>query len=385
MRLHWTRVTGLATGLSLTIAASPLAAQEWHVSAQGGRIRSVLDPSAANESFALGLRYDDPNAGLRLSAGVPRAADEALWGSLGGWKRVAPRFGGFRAGVDIAVNAFLTMDRTSQPDGPLPGPLGPPAVPFADRAGHALAGQALPLVGYETARWQVHARAGMSRYAATFNGQELGRSVRLADVQVTLMPLTSFAIVPVVQRFQAAGEEASSYAGVSAITASAMGSAWGSIGQWSAGASAGTPWAAGGRLRLHPLVALEVSARHDAFDPLYLQPPQTSWSMGVSVRLGGRARSVVPPVPAAYVDGRATIRLPVSASRTQPSIAGDFNDWKPAPMQRSGDHWTYVVAVRPGVYNYAFVTAGGEWFVPERVPGRKSDGMGGHVAVLVVR
>jgi hypothetical protein len=205
----------------------------------------VLDPSSATtESFALGLRYDELNSGLRLSAGIPGNADEALWGSLGGWKRLAPRFGGFRAGVDIAGNAFLAMDRASQPDSPIPGPLNPPAIPFADRAGHALAGQALPLVGYESARWQVHARAGMSRYAATFNGQELDRSVRLADVQVTLMPATSFAIVPVVQRFQAAGEEASSYAGVSAIAASATSSAWGSIGQWSADAAAGTPWAA---------------------------------------------------------------------------------------------------------------------------------------------
>ncbi|HEY8485417.1 MAG TPA: hypothetical protein VIL13_12465 [Longimicrobiales bacterium] len=41
--------------------------------------------------------------------------------------------------------------------------------------------------------------------------------------------------------------------------------------------------------------------------------------------------------------------------------------------------------VAPGVYHYAFVTADGKWFVPESVPGRKDDGMGGHVAVLVVR
>ena len=44
-----------------------------------------------------------------------------------------------------------------------------------------------------------------------------------------------------------------------------------------------------------------------------------------------------------------------------------------------------TVKLDPGVYNYAFVTPAGEWFVPESVAGRKSDGMGGHVAVLVVR
>ena len=388
MRMYLSRRIGLAIVVMLTSAASSLPAQDWHVSAQAGRIRSVLDPSAAvSESFALGLRYDDPNAGLRVSAGVPRHSSEALWSSIGGWKRLAPRFGGFRAGIDIAGNAFLSMDRAKS-ELPVPGPFDPPTppgTPIADRAGHALAGQALPVLGYENARFQVHARAGLSRYAAEFSGQRLDRSVRLADLQVTLMPASSVAFVPTVQRFRADGEPAFTYAGVSAIAASAIGMAWGSIGQWSGDDDIGTPWSAGGRLRLHPLVALEVGARHDAFDPLYLQPAQTSWSMGLSLRLGGRSRSVRPPVPAAYVDGRATIRLPVSASKAQPSIAGDFTEWKPVPMQRHGDDWTYVIAIAPGVYNYAFVTAGGEWFVPESVPGRKSDGMGGHVAVLVVR
>lgn len=390
MRPHLSREIRLAI-VAMVITTPSLSAQDWHVSAQAGRIRSVLDPSAAmSESFAVGLRFDDPDAGLRVSAGIPRTSSDALWSSMGGWKRFAPRFGGFRAGVDIAGNAFLTMDR-SRSAVPLPGPLDPPGPPgtpeptLADRAGHALAGQALPLVGYEGARWQVHGRAGLSRYAAEFGGQQLDRSVRLADLQLTLMPASSVALVPSVQRFRSGGEPTFTYAGVSAIVASGVGMAWGSIGQWSGDDDIGRPWSAGARLRLHSILSLEAGARHDAFDPLYLQPAQTSWSMGLSMRLGGRSRSVRPPVPAAYAGGRATIRLPVSASKTQPSIAGDFNAWKPAPMQRTGDHWSYVVAVAPGVYNYAFVTTAGEWFVPESVAGRKSDGMGGHVAVLVVR
>ena len=53
-------------------------------------------------------------------------------------------------------------------------------------------------------------------------------------------------------------------------------------------------------------------------------------------------------------------------------------------MQRSGEHWTFTVALARGVYNYSFVNERGEWFVPVKYPGRKDDGMGGHVAVLVV-
>jgi hypothetical protein len=88
-----------------------------------------------------------------------------------------------------------------------------------------------------------------------------------------------------------------------------------------------------------------------------------------------------------YRNGEATIRLPISSVATTgtPSIAGDFNNWKPALMERNGDAWSYTVAVAPGVYNYSFVSDQGTWFVPEGVPGRRDDGMGGHVAVLVVR
>jgi hypothetical protein len=53
-------------------------------------------------------------------------------------------------------------------------------------------------------------------------------------------------------------------------------------------------------------------------------------------------------------------------------------------MQREGSHWTYALRLDPGVYHYAFVAEDGTWFVPESQPGRQADGMGGHVAVLVV-
>ena len=54
-------------------------------------------------------------------------------------------------------------------------------------------------------------------------------------------------------------------------------------------------------------------------------------------------------------------------------------------MQRTGRHCAYTTKIAPGVYNYSFVDAKGVWFVPEKQPGRKSDGMGGFVAVLVVQ
>jgi hypothetical protein len=380
------RTHHIAVGLSaLGLSAMSLSAQEWRASAQAGRIRSALDP-APSESFALGLQYDDPTTGLRLTGGLPLRADDALRGGASAWKRLAAQSHGFLAGLDLAGNAFVAADRTTQSAGPVPGPFDPPSPVPVDRSGHAFAGQAMPVVGYEGLAFQLQARAGVSRYAATFGDQRSDRSVRLADVQLTVTPTSTFAVVPVVRRYQASGESASTFAGVSAMTASTLGTVWAGIGQWSGGRSGGgTPWSLGGRLQLHPLVSLDGAVRRDTYDPVSLQPALTSWSVGLSVLLSGRRRPAMPPIPAAYVNGQATIRLPASASSSRPSIAGDFNEWKPAPMEREGDHWTYTVAVPRGVYNYAFVATDGAWFVPEGVPGRKDDGMGGHVAVLVVR
>jgi len=251
--------------------------------------------------------------------------------------------------------------------------------------GSALAGQVLPVVGFDTAGVEVRGRAGVSHYASWLGGEERQRTMRLADVQVTFAPESSFAITPVLRGYQVK-EGVYTYAGVTGVAGYGKASAWGSVGQWlGRGAGMGAPWTAGATVRIHPRVAVNVSRRRDTVDPLYSSPPQTSWSVGFSVQVSGPTGPPSPPLPAAYVGGRATIRLPISDSATPPRIAGDFNNWQPQPMNRASGYWTYTVAAVPGVYNYAFVNQQGEWFVPRNVPGRKDDGMGGQVAVLVVQ
>jgi hypothetical protein len=378
------RVTlGLLFAVRLAAEPREARAQEWHVSTEAGRIRSALDPAAATPSVSLALRYQDLTTGLRVSGGVPTRSNESLWGGIGASRQFSLRTRSFVAGIDMLANGFALYDRATTTL-PVPGPFDPPVVPDAERSGHALSGQALPMIGYEGVRVQTRARAGVSRYASRIGGQKLDRTVTMADAQLTWMPAASFALSPMIQHYRPTGEQSSAFLGASVITASSSGSLWVMAGSWSADSVGDLQWAAGARLQLHPNVSLESTARHNAFDPLYLQPAQTSWSIGLSVLLG-RARVVTPPVPAAYRDGKALIRLPVGGSKTAPSIAGDFNSWTPAPMQRDGDHWTYTIALPPGVYNYAFVSSAGEWFVPKSVAGRKDDGMGGHVAVLVVR
>jgi hypothetical protein len=160
-------------------------------------------------------------------------------------------------------------------------------------------------------------------------------------------------------------------------------SLWGSLGRWVSGGLDATAWTAGAGAEVAPGVTLQLGGRGNGFDPLYLSASRSSYWGGLSLRLGGR-REVAAPLPARTRDGRAMIALPARDARGAPAIAGDFTGWKPVPMRREGSRWTWVGTLEPGVYHYAFVAEDGNWFVPESVPGRQKDGMGGWTAVLVV-
>jgi len=356
--------------VAFSAAVSAASAQQWYLETQGGRLRSALDPSATGAESVLdtpsvlaGAHYDHPSAVVHISVDLPATKQEPLWGAVAGWKRLTFQREGVFVGLDLASNGFLLADSLN---------------------GRAIAGQALPVLGFDAAGFEVRGRAGVSHYASWFGAEARQRTVRLADVQVTFTPKSSLALTPVVRAYHAE-EGAYSYGGVTATAGYGKAGVWGTLGQWlGRGAHNGAPWAVGATLRVHPRFALSASYRRDTVDPLYSSPPQTSWGVGFSIQVSGPTRPP-PPSPAAYVGGRATIRLPVSESATPPRIAGDFNNWQPQPMDRAGDHWTYTVALAAGVYNYAFVNEQGEWFVPKSMPGRRDDGMGGHLAVLVVR
>ena len=368
--------------VALLLSATQLRAQQWSLEAQAGRIRSALDPAAAStQSVLLGVRYDDARSGLRLSFGVPTTSEAALWATLAAGTRLAARHNSLLAGLDLAGHGFVLQDRTERTS-EVPGLLFPRIVREPGQSGHAIAGQLLPVVGFESLRLQAFARAGVSHYTASYGEQKQDRTVGLADVQVTVAPTPILAITPLLRLYSA---DSTSYAFAGVIAAVAPGplGLWASLGQWLEAPEQSTAWAAGASLRVQDRINLTASARRDVFDPLYGSAPQTSWNAGLSVRIGALPTARA-PIPAAYENGRATIQLPVAQSARAPSIAGDFNNWKPQPMQRSGNHWTFTVALARGVYDYAFVNERGEWFVPEKYPGRKDDGMGGHVAVLVV-
>jgi hypothetical protein len=395
-------VMAVGAAVACTAAAAPATAQGWSAEAQAGQLtQEAGHAGVASSSVMLGLRHDGLRSWLGLTAGVPVAATDPVWAGLGAWRRV--QWGGpVRIGLDATAQAFGQQDRVAadapaRPQLPIRLP-GRPEEPEADLSGHALAGEVLPLVAVASGALSAEARAGVATYRGTFGGTTLERRLVLGDARVALAPASGAWQLGGEARQYRAEEGEYSYAGAHAQVVADRVGAWGSVGRWLSGPG-GTPWTVGALLRVNGRMRLSVSARGDSFDPLYGTLARTSWGLGASLRLG-HVVAPAAPVPASYVDGRATIALPAGAAAAAaaaeaaagagdgaPRVAGDFNDWRPAAMQwdAAGGRWTYEVAVAPGVYGYAFVTAAGSWFVPEGTPGRMDDGMGGHKAVLVVQ
>jgi len=158
---------------------------------------------------------------------------------------------------------------------------------------------------------------------------------------------------------------------------------WGHTGKWLAASLDEDVWAFGSAYSLGLRTSLWGSVRQEASDPLFWNSPRRSWNIGVTQRLG---RIPAPPIAVASTSaGTVAIRLAAAeAPQGAVQIAGDFNNWQVAPMKREGADWVIHLPLPAGVYHYTFNAENGEWFVPESTPGRRDDGFGGHVAVLVV-
>lgn len=70
-----------------------------------------------------------------------------------------------------------------------------------------------------------------------------------------------------------------------------------------------------------------------------------------------------------------------TAERVQ--VVGEFTDWSPVSMERTGGEWTVELSVEAGTYRFGFLIDG-VWTVPESAPGRGRDEWGSEHAILVV-
>lgn len=104
-------------------------------------------------------------------------------------------------------------------------------------------------------------------------------------------------------------------------------------------------------------------------------------SSGAWIQPGGTV------VATSAADGRVLVRFRLDApGASSVSLAGDFTGWQASEhlSQVSPGLWAVVVAVEPGIHEYAFVIDGRRW-VPDPRGERVEDGFGGansRVAVL---
>lgn len=372
---------GVAACLALT-AAVPATAQQWTAEARLGRLEFRLAPTdvPAATSLALGLGFARTDRRFHLTAGVPLGQEDPLWGALNVLERSTVEAGAVTLGLQVGGQGFL--QRYTRSFEPPSGPLTPPTLAEQVSYGWGVAATALPFAAVRMGPASLEGRAGASFYRNGVGDLSASRTVGLGEVHLTAAASPALALTAETRHYRA--EEGNwTFVGAGALATIQGTELWGTLGRWLEDDVQDVPWSVGAATRLAERLDLMVEARQDALDPLYGSAPRRSWTAALRVRLNAPP-TPAEPVPASY-DGRtATIVLPARDAGSSPRIAADFNDWTPQSMTRSGERWVWTGHLEPGVYQYAFVAPDGEWFVPASVAGRTDDGMGGHVALLVV-
>jgi hypothetical protein len=365
----WFRVVSLCAVAGTIAGADGAAAQGWTFDLHAGRASFETAPTGqASTNLTLGVRHALDRRFFRAAIAAPLTSDALFWGTAALGDRFAIHRGPFSIGGDIGVEANAHSD------------------PASDARGWGVRGEVMPLVSTSVGPVVIEARSGGSWYEARADEVGWSRHVWSSDLRVTGLPSPGVRLAGEARHLWRPGE-AYTYVGASGTLALGRAVAWGSLGTWVSGLEAGAPataWSVGGSIPVRPRVEIWSSVGREPFDPRFLTASRTSWGLGVSVGLGSE-RVPPPAVGAEQRDrGRVVIRLPLSLASSTPFVGGDFTGWEPTLMHRDGGHWRLDLALSPGVYHYAFRRADGTWFVPEDVPGRRDDGMGGWVAVLVV-
>jgi hypothetical protein len=361
-------LTAGVTALLLASASESAEAQGWTLDGYAGQ--AIYDPVSANVGTShgvLGVRYGGVADGwFYLSAAAPFAAEDPLWGALGAGQRLVVQAARLSVGLDLAAEAYGYRD------------------PFSRSFGAGATTQALPFAAlvHGVARMEIH--SGIIHHGNTFAGHGDSRIVHDSGARLSVGRTLPLALAAE-SRYVRTEEGGYPYAGGLAALARGKVEIWAGIGRWFSDALPDLSWGTGASVRLSPAMDGWVSIRQESAQPLYWNDTRRSWNVGLSRRLGpaARAESRGPP-PAQGPGGRVTIRLPRTEGEATIYIAGDFTGWAAVPMIRDGAHWAVTLVLEPGFYRYAFRTEDERWFVPESVQGRRPDGFGGHVAVLVV-
>ena len=299
------------------------------------------------------------------TAAAPLGNRNPLWGALGtGGRFLLPGPEGRRAtvGLEVGSHGFLFRDAVATQIG----------------AGGTL--DAIPFASLSAGAGRVELRGGWRGHALSFAGGTQTRGVFETGARVTYDAALR---VQADARWVRASEGTYPFVGTSLLYAGVPLQVWVQVGKWLHNELDDVAWGAGAGYALSDRVSLWASVRQEAPDPLYWNEPRRMWSVGVTRRLG-RGLPVVLRAPRVEPGGVAIRVALADAPTSELWIAGSFNTWRPRAMHREDREWVIRLPLAAGVYHYAFRSATGEWFVPASIAGRRDDGMGGHVAVLVV-
>jgi hypothetical protein len=360
---------GLAVMIILAGSTAPAPAQGLAVDLSAGSV--VYEPLATNvrASTVIGtLRYDSQDRfWIFGSGGVPLRSGDSSWMSAGSGGRLQRARAGRRprAGIDIGAHGYLFRD----------------AIVAARGSGAAL--DALPFVSLPAGPGAIEVRAGWRGHTLSYAGLRESRGVIETGIRTVHGNSTFRAEVDA--KWVRASEGGFPFAGAALTYAGRPVQIWLRAGRWLDADLDEVSWSAGAGVAAGARALMWARVWQDAPDPLYWNVPRRSWSVGVTHGIGRQAGVDSPFRRTRSRDGSVVLALPVSEARLPALfIAGDFTGWQPRAMTREGGVWVIRARLEPGVYRYAFRTAEGRWFVPESVPGRADDGMGGHVAILVV-
>lgn len=361
------RVGGVLTALSLLASAAQ--AQGLAADLYVGRAQyDVLAANLGTSNLIAGLRYSpSPTRLLYITAGAPLDSAAPWWGALGASARLPVLTSVSREGLRTALGASVGGHGYAFRD----------ALSSETGRGGTLEGGVYAARSVRGGRIEV--RAGWQQYESSMMDETTSRGA--LDIGLRAESTGPFSI-GTDARFVRTDEGGFPALGIDVSGGTGSLRGWASVERWVASDLDDFGWGAGVAYRT-AVADIWASYREDTRHPLYWNSSRKSLTVGLSRQLGKKppARVVMPTVA---MGGHTVIRLGVEDAPGPIFVAGEFNDWQPAAMRRDGAFWELELKLRTGVYRYAFIDDEGRWFVPDTVAGRMDDGMGGHVALLVV-
>jgi hypothetical protein len=355
----------------LMLLMSPAAAhpQTWAVDLYAGRTRHEQSGPAIDATSLVGsIRHYGGGGWFYAAVAAPVDEGGPTWGTLGGSLRFPAQLSSTASsGLRLGGQGYAYRDALLR------------------SSGHGATLDASLFLLAEGERLRVEVSGGPVQHFAAVSGESASRSALQGSVRAeSLGPVRVGAGARLVRVSEG------SYPAVSADVTTVTGrlTLAGSAERWLGSDVSDFGWAASAGFDLR-FIDVWGAVRRETREPLYWNTIRTTWSTGISRRLGVRIRErssgVIAAPPRLRSDRAAPTRIRITDPPSGPvHIAGDFTGWQIRPMTRRGSAWEIDLPLEPGVYSYAFVDARGRWFVPEGTPGRRDDGMGGHVAVLVV-